>query len=108
MPRGGYAAKVDANQPEIVALLRFCGYPVALLSKVGDGVPDLLVAIGWLNVLFEVKVPGEKLNAAQERWHDSWPGEKYVVRSRSDALRLAVMIERREAAKMSFRNVTHG
>lgn len=91
------AAKVDGNHGEIVELLRFCGYEVQSLAAVGNGVPDLLVAVGTENVLFEVKMPGEKLNAVQARWHRDWPGDKYIVDSREIALRICVKIERLRA-----------
>lgn len=51
-----YAAKVDANQHEIVrALEQIPGVLVLSLSSVGKGVPDLLVQV-WRNlVLMEIK-----------------------------------------------------
>ena len=36
--------KPDANQAEVVAALRAAGYAVLDLHRVGEGVPDLLVA----------------------------------------------------------------
>ena len=39
------AARVDANQPEIVKALRGVGATVQHLHKVGQGCPDLMV--GW-------------------------------------------------------------
>ena len=101
MPRGGHAAKVDENQPAIVALLRFCGWEVALLSPVGGGIPDLLIAVGTVNVLMEVKMPGKKLNEAQRRWHRMWTGDKYVVETAEQAVRLCVLIERHAAGELS-------
>lgn len=95
----GRYKNIDQNQPEIVELLRFCGYEVTLLSANGGGVPDLLVAIGFLNVLFEVKMPGKKLNEEQVKWWAKWSGEKYIVFSRSDALHLAAAIEARDARR---------
>lgn len=102
MPRGGYASKVDENQPEIVALLRFCGYEVQPLSAVGFGVPDLLVAVGTVNVLIEVKMPGKKLNADQNKWHRFWPGDKYVVESGQQALKVCLAIETLNAHRIAL------
>lgn len=71
-------ARVDDNQGLIVDCLRRCGCRVEILSRLGRGVPDLLVGTprGQL-VLLEVKdgskPPGErKLTTDQERWHADW------------------------------------
>jgi hypothetical protein len=37
------AAKIDANQPQIVEALRKAGATVHSLAAVGNGIPDLLV-----------------------------------------------------------------
>lgn len=60
--------KVDANQAEIVAGLRACGWFVEILSDVGRGVPDLLVGGRGVWVLIEVKAPGGRLTADQAAW----------------------------------------
>ena len=49
------AAKVDANQTEIVKALRQVGASVQSLAATGKGCPDLLVGIRGLNFLIEVK-----------------------------------------------------
>jgi hypothetical protein len=49
------AAKVDANQREVVAALRGAGASVQLLHAVGEGCPDLLVGYKGLTMLLEVK-----------------------------------------------------
>jgi hypothetical protein len=49
------AAKVDANQREVVAALRGAGATVQLLHAVGEGCPDLLVGYRGGNYLLEVK-----------------------------------------------------
>lgn len=89
------AAKVDANQPEIVEVLRRVGCTVESLHRVGNGVPDLLVYAPNLgrNVLVEIKdgtLPPSKrrLTAQQRKWHRSWPRDVYVIHSVEEALRL--------------------
>jgi hypothetical protein len=73
------AAKVDANQPEIVKALRALGAVVQPLHTVGDGCPDLLVAFRNRTFLIEVK-DGSKAPSArvltpdQQKWHASWTG----------------------------------
>lgn len=71
-------ARVDENQPEIVNALRRCGCMVEILSRLGRGVPDLLVGTprGWL-ILIEVKdgnkPPSERrLTEDQREWHERW------------------------------------
>lgn len=85
------AARIDANQPEIVKALRDMGCSVQHLHKVGQGCPDLLVGISGTNHLIEVKdgkkPPSErKLRPTQEKWHGEWLGRVQVVESIDDAV----------------------
>jgi hypothetical protein len=82
------ASKIDRNQPEIVEGLRAMGCVVQSLGQVGDGCPDLLVSFRGSNVLLEVKMPGERLNAMQTQWHRAWTGTAHVVWSLSDAIQV--------------------
>ena len=102
------AAKVDANQGEIVKALRAHGCEVLSLAPMGGGCPDLLVwtpytyllgmgvrvSNGGRHLLFEVKdgskpPSARKLTPDQERWHDDWAGwPVYVVCSVQEALDL--------------------
>jgi hypothetical protein len=94
------AAKVDANQPAIVAALRKAGASVGLLHSVGGGCPDLVVgyrdpATGLREcVLVEVKdgskpPSARKLTEDQEDWHAAWRGRPVaVVETVEDALRV--------------------
>jgi hypothetical protein len=59
------AAKVDANQTEIVQALRQIGAVVQSLAAVGNGCPDLLV--GYRNRLFLLELKdGNKPPSAQK------------------------------------------
>ena len=85
------AAKVDANQREVVAALRGAGASVQLLHAVGEGCPDLLVGYKGLNMLLEVKdgskpPSAQKLTPQQEIWHRDWRGHRVVVNSPEAAL----------------------
>ena len=81
------AAKVDRNQPEIVAALRAIGATVQPLHTVGRGVPDLLVGWRGANLLLEVKDgAGKGLTPDQVEWHCQWRGQVCIVRSVDDAL----------------------
>ncbi len=73
------APKVDANQAEIVAYLRERGFTVQHLHMVGDGCVDIVAGKHGVNYMIEIKVPGEKLNEKQVKWHDEWRGQKMVV-----------------------------
>lgn len=95
------AARVDANQAEIVSGLRYLGASVQCLHAVGDGCPDLLVGTPTGNYLLEVK-DGRKppsrrvLTKDQEDWHRDWKGPKSVVMTLEEAV---------AACNMKARNV---
>jgi hypothetical protein len=96
-----YAAKVDANQSEIVEALRKVGCTVQPLHTVGRGCPDLLASRDGLNYLLEVKdgskPPSDrKLTPEQVIWHDAWRGQVAVVCNVKEAL---------EAVGIPFRGV---
>ena len=83
------AAKVDANQSQLVKALRDGGCEVECLHAVGGGVADLLVYCRSKLHLLEVKdgakpPSARKLTPDQERWHRYWPVA--VVTSVEEAL----------------------
>lgn len=86
------AAKVDANQAEIVAALRKVGATVQSLAATGSGVPDLLVGFRGNTFLIEVKdgrLPpsARELTPDQIEWHVEWRGGACtVVNSVGEAL----------------------
>ena len=85
------AAKIDANQNEIVDALRKAGCSVQILSSVGKGCPDILVGRGGRNYLLEIKdgnkqKSAQKLTPDQVEWHDKWNGSVFVVNSIESAL----------------------
>ena len=86
------AAKIDANQPEIVKALRSVGATVQPLHQVGEGVPDLLVGYRRTTYLIEVKdgakPPSKReLTPDQVTWHGQWwGGPCLVVNNVSEAL----------------------
>lgn len=80
--------RTDANQAEIVRALRQNGARVQDLHEVGHGCPDILVGFRGRNFLFEIKMPGEKLNEIENKWHSDWRGIAYIVYSADDALNI--------------------
>lgn len=89
------AARKDTNQTPIVEALRRAGYSVAVIHRLGQGIPDLLIGVddgkGGVNLLLEVKVPGEKLTPDETKWHAAWKGQVAIVTSPEEALDYAFM-----------------
>lgn len=81
-----YAAKRDSNEAEIVAVLKAAGASVVQLSQ--EGVTDLLVGFNETNFLLEVKTGTGKLTAAQIDFFETWNGQKAIVRTPDEALRI--------------------
>lgn len=87
------AAKIDANQNEIVEALRKIGCSVQILSSVGKGCPDILVGKNGVNYLIEIKdgkkpKSAQKLTPDQIEWHEKWNGSVVVVNSVEQALKI--------------------
>ena len=89
------ASRTDANQAEIVKVLREFGCTVVDLSAVGSGCPDIVVGYQGRNYFFELKLPAKasRLNAVQRRWHDAWQGQASVVRCVGAALDALGIVE---------------
>jgi Holliday junction resolvase len=84
------AAKIDANQEQVVQALRAAGATVQSLAGVGVGVPDLLVGHQGKTILLEVKdgrkVPSaRRLTEDQLKWHGAWRGGPLAVVDGVDA-----------------------
>lgn len=80
-----WAAKRDANEGPIVDTLKAAGASVRRLSE--TGVPDLVVGIGGVNYLLEVKAKGGTLTEAESDFFAEWQGQKAIVRTPEEALR---------------------
>ena len=83
------AAKVDANQPEIVEAFRKLGASVQPLHSVGKGCPDLMVGYRGRCYAVEVKdgskpPSARKLTPDQVAWHEAWRGHVCIVESVDD------------------------
>ncbi len=87
------AAKIDANQDQVVSALRSAGVLVLSMAALGKGVPDLLCAFHGKLVLLEVKdgnkpPSARKLTQDQIEFHKAWAGVPlHVVESPWDALK---------------------
>lgn len=88
------AAKVDANQAELVKTLRKLGISVAITSSAHDGFPDLVLGYGGVTVLAEVKdgnrPPSErKLTPRQVEFHGEFAGAITIIETVEQAIKLA-------------------
>ena len=84
------AAKIDANQTQVVQALRAAGATVQSLAAVGQGVPDLLVGFQGQTLLIEVKngrkpPSARQLNEQQLTWHGAWRGGPVAIVDGPDA-----------------------
>ena len=86
--------RVDKNQPAIVAKFRAMGASVAILSSVGNGLPDLLIALdgGW-SCLVEIKDGSQpaskrKLTSDERKFFDGWLGNIAIIASEAEAEKL--------------------
>lgn len=83
-----YAARIDANQADIVKALRGVGATVWSAAALGNDFPDLIVGFNGENVLMEVKNPERGKRAAEQHddWHARWSGRVVVVWTVDEAL----------------------
>lgn len=70
--------------------LRNCALCVKSIHRLGGGLPDILVGdpLSMRNYIFEVKMPGEKLNALEQKFFDEWWAQRDMIYSTEDALRV--------------------
>jgi hypothetical protein len=85
------AARIDTNQPAIVALFRKLGASVLHLHTLGAGAPDILVGVAGRNALVEIK-DGEKPPSAQKLtpdevdFHRDWRGQVTIIRTEAEVV----------------------
>lgn len=78
------AAKVDTNHAEIRSAFRSMGFAVYDASKVGGGLPDLLISRNEKTKLVEVKTATGKFTKAQIEFRDGWKDTILVARCLAD------------------------
>lgn len=89
------AARVDANQAEIVRAFRTLGCSVKPTHTLGQGFTDIICGLPGVNFLVEIKdgsrPPSEQqLTPDEIRFHAEWKGPIRVVRSVDDVLDVVV------------------
>ena len=87
------AARIDANQNEIVQHLRDVGASVFVTSGVGAGFPDIVVGFRGATYLIEIKDGNQppskrKLTKAEKKFHDGWNGQVDVAKNTDEALKI--------------------
>lgn len=87
------AAKVDANQAEIVKALRKVGAKVQPIHTVGNGCPDVIVAHNGRWYAAEIKdgnkpPSAQKLTPDEQEWHEEFgqAAPVHIWKSIEDAL----------------------
>jgi len=85
MPRKIY--RTDANQTQIVSVLRYAGVSVISLASVGGGCPDILCGYRGVNYLLEIKDEG-KLQENQKEFARKWNGTTHVIHNSVEALQI--------------------
>jgi Holliday junction resolvase len=86
------AAKVDANQPEIVDCFRKFGWSVLIISQLKNCC-DIIVSKNGRTVAVEIKdgskPPSQrKLTEGEEKFRQDWQGEYAIVESIDDVIGL--------------------
>ena len=88
------AARVDANQAQIVQALRHVGATVQPLHQVGHGCADILVLFRGQLFALEIKMERGALTDDERRWHEQWQSPfVHVVHSVDEALRVLGAID---------------
>lgn len=81
------SAKIDINQPAIVAELEKLGCSVVSLASVGNGCPDIAVALIGKTFLIEIKNEDYywKLEDKQKTFLLGWKADVPIIESVKDA-----------------------
>jgi hypothetical protein len=81
------AAKVDANQAEIIETAEGIGAVATSLHRYGRGVPDLLISYRGRWFLVEVKTETGTLTKAEKEFIEKhWNAKVYIVRNSQQLL----------------------
>lgn len=80
------AARVDSNQEMIVQAIRRVGVQTIYIKWPTDLIASGGPFLKEQNLLVEIKMPGESLNAGQQEFWARWPGMKVCVHTVDEAL----------------------
>lgn len=84
--------KLDANTPAIINALHDLGWQWVDTHQLGDGFGDGIAVYReddgtWQKILVEIKMPGEKLTAAERKFHERFLGLVKIWRCAEDVIR---------------------
>jgi hypothetical protein len=84
-------ARIDANQPRIVAAFRKLGATVLHLHTLGNGAPDIAVGYRGRNALVEIKdsekpPSAQKLTPDEVEFHRDWRGQVAIIRCEAEVV----------------------
>jgi hypothetical protein len=90
------AAKVDVNQPEIVAAFRKLGWSVLIISQLKKCC-DIIVAKCGVTIAVEIKdgdkpPSARKLSKGEQGFKDNWLGRWELIESINDVIELDKLI----------------
>lgn len=85
-------AKVDANQPEVVATFRRLGWYVLIISQLKNCC-DIIVSKNGRTIAVEIKDGSkppsqQKLSAGEEKFRSEWQGEYMLITCVDDILEI--------------------
>lgn len=87
------ARRKDANQSEIERVFKDAGCSVLDMSRLGDGVPDLLIGTPQgACFLVEVKTKNGKITEKQAKFAWGWKTQVFLVKCVEDAEELAYVL----------------
>lgn len=97
-------ARADSNHKEIVKAFRDMGASVLDTKQLGNGAPDIIVAMNNQTVSVEIKdgkkVPSaRKLTPDEIDFHDKWQGWIEIVYSTDDVINLVNRIRTQQFTK---------
>jgi len=86
------AARIDANQPEIVKAFRSLGWSVLIISQLKNCF-DILVSKNGRTVAVEIKdgskpPSARKLTEGEQEFKDGWQSEYVIIESVDDVIKL--------------------
>jgi hypothetical protein len=82
-------ARIDANQPALVALAKAYGASWVSMAPLGEGVPDGLLGHQGTTHVVEFKMPKGSLTPDQRTFIREWNGSPvHVLRTEADVARL--------------------
>jgi Holliday junction resolvase len=86
------AARIDRNQPEIVAAFRKLGWSVLIISQLKNCC-DVIVSKNMITIAIEIKdgekpLSKQKLTEGEVKFMESWQGRYEIVRSVDDVVKI--------------------